>query len=67
MMVISYFLLAMDCCCGIMTILFFLQARGLYDIRGRFLVMPWTILLCDETYEYASIYLDTIWYGNALG
>jgi len=31
------------------------------------LAMPWTILLCDETYEYASFYLDAIWYGNALG
>lgn len=50
-----------------MTILLFLGMRGLYDIRGRFLVMPWTILLCDETYEYASFYLDAIWYGNAIG
>ena len=50
-----------------MTILLFLQVRGLYDIRGRFLVVPWTILLCDETYEYASFYPDAIWHGNALG
>ena len=57
----------MGCGCGIMTILLFLQVRGLYDIRGRFLVVPWTILLCDETYEYASFYLDAIWHGNALG